>query len=112
MGIKKAQKVVQELIELTPEQKKAFAALRRGFTMCEKSGVELYQVLNEIHALNGHNVCTVDDDSTVHPFEVNFAQNYAIPSVTGPDSWADDPHFIQFHFDSCMRIYEALEKDD
>ena len=83
---------VQELIELTPKQRKAWDSLVRAVKRCRREGVYFYQVLDTTGALNGNNVFDVCDDLKYE--DPRCLQNLLFPRVKITDSWADDTHFV------------------
>lgn len=95
----KTEEEYQEAIDLNPEQKKAFAALKRAVKRCRDANVYFYQNLEHLGALNGDNVETVLTDEDVpygndggHPA---CLQDKDFPSVDTVCSFADDNHFIK-----------------
>lgn len=95
----KTQEEYQEAIELTPEQVKAFAALKRAVTRCRKTNIFFYQVLSSLGALNGNNVHDIGDDcyrggDIEDPHCMQYLQ---YPTVETECSFADDNHFVFLH---------------
>ncbi len=88
---------VQEKIDLTPEQEKAFNALIRAVKRCEKENIYFYQVLEKLGALNGHNVLAVGDDLDYS--DPTNLQRLLYPVVGLTDAWADDTHFVKLKED-------------
>ncbi len=95
---------VQELIDLTPEQKKAWAALVRAVNRCKKEGILFYAVLDTMGAVNGLNAKSIhcDEDHRLsgipeHIFTderwMGVTLNY--PSVEMSCSFADDSHYVE-----------------
>jgi len=105
--------LVQEAIELTAEQKKAVASLRRAFRKCQDAGVKFYCVLDSLGFLNGHNVEKVGDESDFggeNPMRCSSDLNQTLyfPSIYAPDldSWADDTHYVALT-EECLERLEA-----
>lgn len=100
---------VQELVDLTIEQKKAWLAFEKAVKKCKKEKIFFYQVLETIGALNGYNVKDVRcyDDKGIsgvpsHMFDsgtrcLNGPIDYDSVYVVG--SFADDDHYIQLNTD-------------
>jgi hypothetical protein len=89
----------QELIDLTPEQEGAFAALERAVKRCKKAGICFYQNLERLGALNGHNISHVA--ANVDPKTKNrnhehpsCLQGLDFPDVETTCSFADDDHYV------------------
>ena len=80
---------INELCELTDEQRKAFASLKRAYKKCLKTNIIFHQVLDTLHALNGNNVDKVDD------FKTEYNLDYiTVDSMKTVCSWADDTHYV------------------
>jgi hypothetical protein len=99
-------KSIQERIELTPDQKKAFTALVKAVNRCTKTGIFFYQVLESLGALNGNGFrdIVLEDDRLVGVpnkcFEVERClQHLSYPSVNTACGFADDDHFIRLKTD-------------
>jgi hypothetical protein len=87
---------VTDIIELTEEQKKAWASLSRAFKKCLKANVYFYCVLDTIHALNGDRVKDVWPDEEVHDGPVS--ENCDLTAyITHPNlaGFADDEHEVE-----------------
>lgn len=83
-----------ELLALTPEQKKAFAQLKRAFTACAKAGLYIWDDYGRVAAVNGKGIdCLVADSSCG---ELADRDNF---EVFKPKRWgsanSDDPLYIQ-----------------
>ena len=90
------QEEVQEKIELTPKQKKAFDAFIRAVNRCNKENVYFYQVLDSISALNGNNVVDIDEVSNTSLWDSpENLQWLEYPSIRVTCGWADDTHFVK-----------------
>ncbi len=86
---------VQEKIDLTPEQEKAFRSLERAVKKCRKANIYFYQVLETLGALNGHNVAKIDNienHRNINWGDSRDLNNLAYPYVKTADSWADGTH--------------------
>jgi hypothetical protein len=93
---------VQELIDLTPKQKKAFAGLIRAVKRCYKENVFFYQVLERIGGLNGNNIDDIMTD-VEYPdsdyFDPICLQGLEYPCINIVCSFADDNHFVKLKED-------------
>lgn len=88
---------VQELVDLTPEQKKAWTALVRAVNRCKKENILFYQVLEKLYGLNGKYVDVIVDDSNERLYELRDdcnLQDLCLPFVKTECSFADDTHFV------------------
>jgi hypothetical protein len=89
---------VQEMIDLTPNQEKAWKSLKRAFTKCAKENIYLYQVLDSLSGLNGNNISKILEKAEVEDSkgwnDERNLQNLAYESVKTTDAWADDTHFV------------------
>lgn len=99
---------VQEKIDLTPEQQKAFAALERAVEKCRKLNIHFYQVLDSVGGVNGNNVYTIRCDADKGLSDVpegvwdesrNFNNGLSYPYFRLTDGFADDPHYVQLRGD-------------
>lgn len=81
---------LQELIDLTPAQEKAWKRLEKAVKDFRAAGGRFYSVLDSLHAYNGEHVAAIDNDTGYHTASVYM------PSTTDPDlsSFADDWHGI------------------
>lgn len=81
---------LQEIIDLTPEQEKAWKRLVRAVQDFKASGGKFYSVLDTLSAYNGEHVATIDNDTGYHTASVYM------PSIdcAGFSSFADDWHGI------------------
>jgi hypothetical protein len=93
-------KTIQERIDLTPNQDKAFKELILAIKKCKKANVYFYQVLETLYALNGNQVGEVVDDIDLshtnrrHLEDEEHHLGYKqLPSVKTTCSWADDAHY-------------------
>ena len=87
----------QELIELTPEQKKAWTQLVRAVNRCKKEKIYFYQNLDSLGGLNGRNVAEVVDGLNTRGDAPNCLQYLDYPTVKTSCSFADDDHFVILH---------------
>ncbi|KAF6596663.1 hypothetical protein G9G39_06255 [Cronobacter sp. EKM101R] len=81
---------LQELIDLTPEQARAWKRFERAVRDFRASGGKFYSVLDTISGYNGEHVARIDNDVGYH------TQSVFMPSVDAPGftSFADDWHGI------------------
>ena len=88
----KTEQEYQDAIDLTPEQVKAFTALKKAVTRCEKENIYFYQNLETLHALNGNNVRTIEiGGDSLAP---NCLQYKFYPGIMITCSFADDNHYV------------------
>ena len=80
-------------IDLTPEQKKAFAKLKAAYKACEKTGIYFANCYGALQAYdsalvaeysdnNGENAVDADEYRSTHSFNI-------------ANEWADDHHYLQ-----------------
>ncbi|WP_447840859.1 hypothetical protein [Enterobacter bugandensis] len=81
---------LQELIDLTPAQEKAWKRLEKAVKDFRAAGGKFYSVLDTLSAYNGEHVATINADTGYHTASVHM------PSIDSPGftSWADDWHGI------------------
>ena len=81
---------LQELIDLTPAQEKAWKRLEKAVKDFRAAGGKFYSVLDTLSAYNGEHVATINGD-TGYP-----TASVYMPSIDSPGftSWADDWHGI------------------
>lgn len=81
---------LQELIDLTPEQAKAWKRLEKAVKDFRAAGGKFYCVLDSMSGYNGQYVATIDNDGD------HDAQSVDMPTITafGLCSFADDRHGI------------------
>lgn len=81
---------LQELVDLTPEQARAWKRLERAVKDFRAAGGRFYSVLDTLSALNGEHVLTIDNDTGYS------MQSVYMPSIDCPGftSFADDWHGI------------------
>lgn len=81
---------LQELIDLTPAQEKAWKRLDRAVKDFRAAGGRFYSVLDTLSGLNGEHVATIENDTGFHTASV------FMPSIDAPGftSFADDWHGI------------------
>ena len=91
---------VQQKIELTPNQKKAFNELEKAVKECRKTNIWFYQVLETLNALNGNNVQSVEciDDPANKGIIYEDPRNLQYlnyPGIETECSFADDTHIVK-----------------
>ena len=81
---------LQDLIDLTPAQAKAWKRLERAVKDFKEAGGKFYSVLNTLSGYNGEHVSCIDNDTGYHTGSVYM------PSIDseGFTSRADDWHGI------------------
>ena len=91
---------IQEEINLTDDQQKAFNTLKRAVKKCQESNIFFYHVMETLGALNGNNVdkivvteCDLTFDPTEHT-EDNSLQALIYPTLEISESFADDTHWV------------------
>jgi len=93
----KDRKYYQEKIDLTPPQKKAWAALERAVKRCRKENIYFYQEMENLAPLNGHNVKmirTTDDVPGLNHTDPNYLGFLVYPLIETACSFADDDHYV------------------
>lgn len=81
---------LQELIDLTPEQKKAWKRLERAVKDFTAAGGKFYCVLDSMSGYNGEHVADIDGSGVYHTDSVSMP----IITAKGLCSFADDWHGI------------------
>ncbi|WP_421637173.1 hypothetical protein [Enterobacter ludwigii] len=81
---------LQEVIDLTPAQDKAWKRLEKAVKDFRSAGGKFYSVLDTLSAYNGEHVASIDSDTGYHTASV-FMPSMDVPGFT---SWADDWHGI------------------
>ena len=84
---------IQEAIDLTPDQERAWRRLERAYKACRHEGIELYQVLDSLHGLNGKNIARVHDEG--NPQDPESLMELYYPTIKTAHAWADDTHFVE-----------------
>lgn len=81
---------LQDLIDLTPAQAKAWKRLEKAVKDFKEAGGKFYSVLDTLSGYNGEHVACIDNDTGHH------AASVYMPSIdsTGFTSFADDWHGI------------------
>lgn len=81
---------LQELIDLTPAQEKAWKRLEKAVKDFRAAGGRFYSVLDTLSGCNGEHIATIDSDTGYHTASVHM------PSIDNPGftSFADDWHGI------------------
>lgn len=98
---------MQDIIDLTVDQKKAWNSLVRAVRLCKEKKVLFYQVLDELGAINGHNIKAIrcSDDRRLRdvPEQVFYnsrcLNSLHYPTVRISASFADDNHYVQLKVD-------------
>lgn len=90
----------QELIEMTPEQQRAFNRIKKAVNDFKKSGGKFYTVLAKIHGLNGKYVESIEADylCTGKPdghLDTQLDVSIDFISDSGFSGFADDTHMIK-----------------
>ena len=92
----------QELIEMTPEQQKAFNRIKRAVNDFKKSGGMFYTVLHKVHGLNGKYVDSIEADYLCKG-EIDGHLDTQIDvfmdciNDVGLSGFADDTHMIKLN---------------
>lgn len=81
---------LQELIDLTPEQEKAWKRLEKAVKDFRAAGGKFYSVLDTLSAYNGEHVSFIDETGDHHASSVHM-QSIDAPGFC---SFADDWHGI------------------
>ncbi|MCK9999333.1 hypothetical protein MKT39_009345 [Providencia rettgeri] len=86
----------QELIEMTPEQQRAFKRFEKAARDFKKKGGRFYTVLDSIHGLNGEYVIDITAPADIEQGEID-SESVFMPSVvnSGFSGFADDTHMIK-----------------
>ncbi|EMH4032952.1 Uncharacterised protein [Klebsiella oxytoca] len=84
---------LEDLIELTPAQLKAWKQIESGVKAFKKAGGKFYTVLESVHGYNGAYVDEIDGGERGKGISTNDAY---MPSIfdAGLAGFADDPHFF------------------
>ncbi|EMM9642609.1 hypothetical protein NTP67_14575 [Providencia rettgeri] len=90
----------QELIEMTPEQQRAFNRFEKAANDFKKAGGMFYTVLHKIHGLNGKYVESIEADylSRGKPdgdLDTQLDVSMDCISDSGFSGFADDTHMIK-----------------
>lgn len=98
---------LEELLELTPAQLKAWKQIESGVKAFKKAGGEFYTVLAKVRGYNGKYVeeITTDECKSRHP--TSDVHMYQILDA-GLAGFADDEHFIHL----TDKGEALLERDD
>lgn len=84
----------QDLVPLTPVQRKAFSALKSAMTRCAKAGIYLWDDSGTISAVNGKNVedvCT--DDRIGDELDRSYVETFSSRAWHGSN--ADDLLYVK-----------------
>ncbi|AYN25568.1 hypothetical protein D8682_00370 (plasmid) [Buttiauxella sp. 3AFRM03] len=81
---------LQDLVDLTPEQHRAWRRMERAVKDFRAAGGRFYCVLDSMSGYNGDCIAGIDNDGTYH------TQNVSMPTIDAPGltSFADDWHGI------------------
>jgi hypothetical protein len=82
---------IYELLELTPEQQKAFNALKRAYKKCGKLNMGFYNNYGTIGVYDKAKISHYDDDKSGILDRNQNCNQFQHPAGT---SWADDPHYF------------------
>ncbi len=79
---------LQELVDLTPDQEKAWKRFEKAFKDFKKAGGNFYTVLETVYGYNGKYIYEVDNDGD------HFVGDVSMPSIMdmGLSGFADDWH--------------------
>ncbi|CAI1103887.1 Uncharacterised protein [Serratia ficaria] len=97
---------IDELVELTPEQRKAWRKIESGVKAFKKAGGQFYTVLESVHGYNGTYVDTIDGGERGEGISTNDAYMPIIFDA-GLAGFSDDSRFIHLNAQG-----EALLKGD
>ena len=89
-------KTLQELVDLTPEQLKAWKRLVRAYKDFEKAGGQLYHSIDGMSGYNGQYIKNIDNIENyrrqkIYPIETVFMQSISTPNL---ECFADDNHIF------------------
>lgn len=82
-----------ELVELTPEQAKAWRRFDKAFNDFKKAGGKFYTVLETVYGYNGEHVKTIENDGD-HSLHTHEMPVFIFDA--GLAGFADDEHFVTF----------------
>ncbi|WP_272519582.1 hypothetical protein [Providencia sp. PROV195] len=90
----------QELIEMTPEQQRAFNRIKKAVKDFKKSGGKFYTVLDNIHGLNGKYVesietCFLHNGRPDGDLDTQLDVSMDFITDSGFGGFADDTHMIK-----------------
>ncbi len=78
---------LQELIDLTPSQERAWKRIEKAVKDFRAAGGEFYSVLDTLSAYNGQHVASIDNDTGYHTVSVHMpsliSKVFPITSVVG-----------------------------
>nr|WP_181374718.1 hypothetical protein [Pectobacterium carotovorum]AKG47566.1 hypothetical protein pA_00126 [Pectobacterium carotovorum] len=100
----------QELIEMTPEQQKAFNRIKKAVNDFKGAGGRFYTVLDNIHGLNGKYVESIET-SYLHngrpdgDLDTQLDVSMDFVSDSGFSGFADDTHMIKLT-DAGLKLLE------
>lgn len=80
-----------DIFELTPEQEKAFEALKRHYARCVKLNMGFYNNYGNVGVFDKAKISRYDDNKSGIR---DRGQNTNVFTHPAGDSWADDPHYF------------------
>ncbi|EHW7991904.1 hypothetical protein K3J40_002373 [Escherichia coli] len=83
-----------ELVELTPEQKKAWMRFEKAFKDFKRAGGKFYTVLETVCGYNGEHVECIENDGD---YSLSWHEMPVSISDPGLAGFADDEHFVTFN---------------
>lgn len=83
-----------ELVELTPEQQRAWNRFEKAFNDFKKAGGKFYTVLETVHGYNGKHVRNIENEGD---HSLNYRSIGPSISDAGLAGFADDEHFVTFN---------------
>lgn len=84
---------IDELVELTPEQRKAWRRIESAVKAFKKAGGEFYTVLESVRGYNGKYVDEITGDERESHYPTTDIHMHTIFDA-GLSGFADDTHFI------------------
>lgn len=89
----------QELIEMTPEQQRAFNRIKKAVKDFKRSGGKFYTVLDKVHGLNGKYVESIETNFLHNgrpdgDLDAQLDVSMDFISDSGLSGFADDTHMI------------------
>jgi len=91
--------IIKDLFILTPEQDKAFKALKVAFKKCKKAGLFMYNNYGQLGVADENRISEYND--TPSPFADGYTAHNPNEFQLPCNEWADDPHY--FHASSTKR---------
>ncbi|WP_208295329.1 hypothetical protein [Serratia plymuthica] len=84
---------IDELLDMTPEQLKAWKKIESGVKAFKKAGGEFYTVLATVRGYNGKHVKEITGDERESHYPTSDVHMHSMHDA-GLAGFADDPHFI------------------